>query len=71
MKTTPQIYVLTLNSPSRSALRLWTGKSIHTLRHCSAKQIGRALIEMRQNVDDLQKTIKTLTQAKEQLATRS
>ena len=71
MKTTPQIYVLTLNSPSRSALRLWTGKSIHTLRHCSAKQIGRALIEMRQNVDDLQKTIKTLTQAKEQLATMS
>lgn len=71
MKTTPQIYVLTLNSPSRSALRLWTGKSIHTLRHCSAKQIGRALIEMRQSVDDLQKTIKTLTQAKEQLATRS
>lgn len=71
MKTTPQIYVLTLNSPSRSALRLWTGKSIHTLRHCSAKQIGRALIEMRQSVDDLQKTMKTLTQAKEQLATRS
>lgn len=71
MKTTPQIYVLTLNSPSRSALRLWTGKSIHTLRHCSAKQIGRALIEMRQSVDDLQKTIKTLTQAKEQLATMS
>lgn len=71
MKTTPQIYVLTLNSPSRSALRLWTGKSIHTLRHCSAKQVSRALIEMRQNVDDLQKTMKTWNQAKEQLATIS
>ncbi len=68
MRTTPQIYVLTLNSPSRSALRLWTGKSIHTLRHCSAKQIGRALVEMQQNVDDLQKTMKTLKQAKVQLA---
>lgn len=71
MKTRPQIYVLTLNSPSRSAIRLWTGKSIHALRHCSAKQIGRALIEMRRNVDDLQKTMKTLKQAKEQLATMS
>lgn len=68
MRTTPQIYVLTLNSPSRTALRLWTGKSIHTLRHCSAKQIGRALVEMQQNVDDLQKTMKTLKQAKVQLA---
>ncbi len=68
MKTTPQIYVLTLNSPSRTALRLWTGKSIHTLRHCSAKQIGRALVEMQQNVDDLQKTMKTLKQAKVQLS---
>ena len=67
MKTTPQIYVLTLNSPSRTALRMWTGKSIHTLRHCSAKQIGRALVEMQHNVDDLQKTMKTLKQAKEQL----
>ena len=67
MKTTPQIYVLTLNSPSRTALRMWTGKSIHTLRHCSAKQIGRALVEMQHNVDDLQKTMKTLIQAKEQL----
>lgn len=68
MKTIPQIYVLTLNSPSRTALRLWTGKSIHTLRHCSAKQIGRALVEMQQNVDDLQKTMKTLKQAKVQLS---
>jgi len=30
------------------------GKSIHTLRHCSVKQIGHALMEMQQHVDDLQ-----------------
>jgi hypothetical protein len=54
MKHTPQTYVLTLNSPSRKSIRLWTGKSIHTLRHCSVKQIGHALMEMQQYVDDLQ-----------------
>ena len=53
MKHTPQTYVLTLNSPSRKSIRLWTGKSIHTLRHCSVKQIGLALREMQQNVDSL------------------
>ena len=53
MKNTPQTYVLTLNSPSRKGLRLWTGKNIHTLRHCSVKQIGYALMEMQQYVDDL------------------
>lgn len=54
MKTAPQTYALTLNSPSRKTLRLWTGKSIHTLRHCSVKQIGHALMEMQRYVDDLQ-----------------
>lgn len=54
MKNEPQTYVLTLNSPSRKALRLWTGKSIHTLRHCSVKQIDHTLREMQQHVDDLQ-----------------
>ena len=54
MTHAPPTYVLTLNSPSRKALRLWTGKSIHTLRHCSVKQIGHALMEMQQYVDDLQ-----------------
>ena len=54
MKHTPQTYVLTLNSPSRKSIRLWTGKSIHTLHHCSVKQIGHALMEMQQYVDDLQ-----------------
>lgn len=54
MKNTPQTYVLTLNSPFRKSLRLWTGKSIHTLRHCSVKQIGHALMEMQQHVEDMQ-----------------
>jgi len=54
MKQTPQTYVLTLNSPSRKALRLWTGKSIHTLRHCSVKQLNHALMELRQHMDGLQ-----------------
>lgn len=71
MKTTSRIYLLTLNSPSHKALRLWTGRSIHALRHCSVKQIGSALVEMQKNVDDLQKSMRTLKQAKEQLASVS
>jgi hypothetical protein len=54
MKLPPQTYVLTLNSPSRRAVRLWTGKSIHALRHCSVKQLNHALIELQQHVSDLQ-----------------
>lgn len=60
MKNIPRTYVLTLNSPSRKAIRMWTGKSIHTLRHCSVKQIGNALMEMQQHVDDLQNTMRAL-----------
>ena len=71
MKNTPLIYLLTLNSPSRRALRLWTGRSVHTLRHCSGKQIGSALVEMQKNLDDLQKDMRTLQQVKEQLASVS
>jgi hypothetical protein len=33
----------------------------------SVKQIGQALVEMQKNVDDLQKNMGTLKQAKEQL----
>lgn len=54
MKHDPQTFVLILNSPSRKGLRLWTGKSIHALRHCSIKQLGVALRSMQQQVDDLQ-----------------
>lgn len=54
MTKTPKIYVLTLDSPSRKTIRLWTAKSIHALRHCSAKQIGHALMELQQHVDRVQ-----------------
>ena len=57
MKNTTQVYVLTLNAPSRKAVRLWTGSSIHSLRHCSSKKIDRTLAEMQHCVDDLQRTI--------------
>jgi hypothetical protein len=59
MKPTPQTYVLTLNSPSRKALRLWTGKSIHALRHCSLQQLNHALAELQQHVDALQTLVPT------------
>lgn len=71
MKHTPRIYLLTLNSPSHKALRLWTGRSVHHLRHCSAKQIGSALVEMQKNVEDLQTHMRTLQQVKAQLASVS
>jgi hypothetical protein len=58
MNKTPQIYLLTLHSPSRTALRLWTGRSIHRLRHCSVKQIGKALVEMQRTVESLQRIVK-------------
>jgi hypothetical protein len=54
MKPTPQTYVLTLNSPSRKPFRLWTGTSVHALRHCSVKQLNHALMELQQHMDDLQ-----------------
>ena len=57
MKQTPQTYVLTLNSPSGKALRLWTGTSLHALRHCSIKQLNRALMELQQHMNDLQATV--------------
>ena len=54
MKPTPQTYVLTLHSPCRKAFRLWKGTSIHALRHCSIKQLNRALMELQQHMDKLQ-----------------
>jgi hypothetical protein len=61
MNNAPRTYVLTLNSPSQKGPRLWTGKSIHALRHCSVKQIGHALMEMQQHVDDLQAPMASLS----------
>ena len=59
MKKASCVYVLTSNSPSRTNPRLWTGKSLHALRHCPAKQIGIALAEMQQSVEDLQRRVRT------------
>ena len=60
MKNTTQVYVMALNSPSRKPVRLWTGASIHSLRHCSSKKIDRTLAEMLQHMDDLQRAIRVL-----------
>jgi hypothetical protein len=66
MNNKRRTYLLTLNSPSQRALRLWTGKNIHTLRHCSVKEIGGALVEMQKSLDDLQKSMRAFQHAKEQ-----
>lgn len=68
MKNQPRIYLLTMDSPSHAAPRLWTGRSVHALRHCSVKQIGGALVEMQQSVDDLQRDMGVLKAAKVQHA---
>jgi hypothetical protein len=57
MKKVTQVYVLTLNAPSRKTVRLWTGASIHSLRHCSSQKIDRTLAEMQQHVEYLQRAI--------------
>lgn len=59
MKQAPQTYVLTLNSPSRKALRVWTGRSIHALRHCSVQQLNHALRELRQHINDIEAPVPT------------
>ena len=68
MNNARRTYLLTLNSPSQRALRLWTGKSVHALRHCSVKEIGGALVEMQKSLDDLQRSMRALQHVKEQLA---
>jgi len=53
MKKTSRVYVLTVQPSSRRGLRLWTGKSVHALRHCSTKQMSQVLAEMQQSVGEL------------------
>ncbi len=53
MKKTSRVYVLTVHPSSRRALRLWTGKSLHALRHCSSKLVSQTLAEMQHSVDEL------------------
>jgi hypothetical protein len=60
MKNTTQVYLLTLNTPSRKTVRLWTGASLHSLQHCASKKIDRTLAEMQQHMDDLQRAITVL-----------
>ncbi|WP_455379091.1 hypothetical protein [Petrachloros mirabilis] len=53
MKTTRRTYVLTINGPSKKGLQLWTGKSLHALRHCSEKQLGQTLQDIREDLDSV------------------
>ena len=55
--TTTQTYVLTVPSTSRSALRVWTGRSVHQLRHCSTRHISHVLAEMQQHLDHLRHSL--------------
>ncbi len=55
--TTTQTYVLTVPTTSRSALRVWTGRSVHQLRHCSAGHISHVLAEMQQHMDHLRHSL--------------
>ena len=66
MKST-RIYLLTPNPPSPRTLQVWTGQSVHTLRHCSLKDIANAVAEMQERVENLQKDMVTLQQVKDQL----
>ena len=59
MTKTRQVYVLTMQASERRRGRLWMGKSLHALRHCSIKQIDHALMEIQQHVDEWQRTIRT------------
>jgi hypothetical protein len=59
MRKTSRVYVLTVHPSSRSVFRLWTGKSLHALRHCSRKLINQTLAEMQQSVDQLQGPVAT------------
>jgi hypothetical protein len=61
MKTTPQTYVLTLHSPSRKAVRIWRGKSLHSLRHCSAREVEHVLQEMQQQVEVLSQSKRAIS----------
>lgn len=59
MKNAQQVYVLTLHASSRTKIRLWKGTSLHTLRHCSVRLLGHALMEMQQQLEALQRAVAT------------
>jgi hypothetical protein len=64
----PRIYLLTPNSPAPGTLRVWTGQSLHSLRQCSLEDIGHALVEMQERMENLQQDMATLQQVMDQLA---
>jgi hypothetical protein len=53
MQKTERVYVMTVHPSSRGILRLWTGTSLHALRHCSIKQNNPTLVEMQHMMDEL------------------
>lgn len=59
MRKTARVYVLTVHPSSRSMLRLWTGKSLHALRHCSTKHINQTLAELQHSVDEMHQRTST------------
>lgn len=71
MRKTSRVYVLTVHPASRSSLRLWTGQSLHALRHCSNKQIKQTLAEMQQSVDELHTHVSTPASGKSYTINRS
>lgn len=54
-----RVYVMTVHPSSRGMLRLWTGTSLHALRHCSPKQINPALAELQHMMDEQHERTKT------------
>lgn len=63
MKTTRQTYVITVPSTARNALRVWTGRSLHQLRHCSDRHISHVLAEMQQHLDHLRHSLEPAASA--------
>jgi hypothetical protein len=51
MKSTPRMFLVTLPSPSRKALRLWTGRSLHKLRHRSVRQLRHVMMELQKSLE--------------------
>ena len=59
MKNAQQVYVVTLHASSQPKIRLWSGTSLHALRHCSLSQLGHALMDMQRQLETLQRAVAT------------
>jgi hypothetical protein len=51
MKSTSRIFLVTLPSSSRKTLRVWTGRSLHKLRHRSVRQLGHVVTELQKSLE--------------------